>query len=310
MKTITLQQMEALVRLIEERNFSRAAKRMFLTQPALTKHIKNAEEALGATVVNRGGLGVSLTPEGKVLYDYSKRILRLREEAGEKVLRARGGEAGDISVGASTIPATYLLPRILSGFKKQYTNISVHVHASDSEEVLEMILNGDADIGLIGKEPLSPKVHAEALWEDRLVLVVPAGHRWGRKASVTAEELSKEPFVIREKGSGTREMIESCLRDAGLNPARWNVAAELGSSEAVKEAVVAGLGVSILSVHAVQRELKQGILRAVPIRNCRIERSFYLIYRRRFDLMHHHRLFLDFVRRYRTDIDQPQGRKK
>ncbi len=309
LKNVTLQQMETLVRLIEERNFSRAAKRMFLTQPALSKHIQNAEASLGAKIVNRGGAGISLTPEGKILYDYARRVLRLREDAGEKILRARGGEAGHVSVGASTIPANYLLPRMLSGFKKRYAGIHVHVQSGDSEEVLEMVLNGEVDIGVIGKRPLSPKVHEEALWDDRLTLVVPAGHRWARKASVTVGELSKEPFVTRERGSGTRQIVEACLRESSGTAAECSIIAELGSSEAVKEAVIAGLGVSVLSAHAVGRELQHGILRAVPLRDCRIERSFYLIYRRQFDLMRHHRLFLDYVRACRLDGARTQRKR-
>jgi DNA-binding transcriptional LysR family regulator len=300
LKNITLQQMEALVHLIGERSFSRAAKKMLLTQPALTKLIKNLESAVSVQIVNRGGAGVSLTPEGKVLYDYACRILRLREEAREKIARARGSESGIISVVASTIPAAYILPRILSPFRRSYPGIQVRVQAADSEGALETILSGEAEIGFVGKKPPGRKIHVEELWADRLVLAVPVGHPWAKKSSVTVKELAKEPFVVREKGSGTREIMDACLKEnRGLSLADLNVVAELGSSEAVKEAVIAGVGLSVISVHAVARELKQGIIAGLPIRNCRIERSFYLIYRRQFDLMLHHRLFMDYVRQYK-----------
>ncbi len=299
-KGITLQQMEALIHLVEERNFSRAARKMLLTQPALTKHIKNAEDALGTKIVNRGGPGLSLTPEGTILYRYARRILRLRDEVNERIARARDDDSGIVSVGASTIPVTYILPRILSGFKRKHAGIQVHVQAADSDETLDMILNGEAELGLIGKRPIHPKIHGEALWADKLILAVPAGHPWAEKVSVTPEELVGQPFIVREKGSGTRDIMETCLKNQGrLNLADLNVAAELGSSEAVKEGIIAGLGLSIISIHAVARELRQGLLRGVSLRGCSIERSFYLIYRKQFDLMRHHQLFVDYVKQFK-----------
>lgn len=304
LKNITLQQMEALICLIGERNFSRAAKKMLLTQPALTKHIQNLESAVGAQIVNRGGAGVSLTPEGKVLYDYAGRILRLREEAREKIARARGSESGIISVVASTIPATYILPRILTSFRKSYPGIQVRVRTTDSEGALETILGGEAEFGFVGKKPPGYRIQAQELWEDRLVLAVPAEHAWAKKKSVETMELVNEPFIVREKGSATREIMEACLKkNRGLSLSDLNIVAEMGSSEAVKEAVIAGMGLSVLSVHALARELKQGVVFGLTVRKCRFERSFYLIYRRQFDLMNHHRLFLDYTKTFKLRED-------
>jgi DNA-binding transcriptional LysR family regulator len=300
-KNITIHQMESLVQLIAEGSFSRAAKKLFLTQPALTKHIKNMEDSLGIRLVSRGNGGVSLTPEGKILYDYAKRIIKLREEAKEKILRVRENESGNIYIGASTIPATYILPYILSDFKKLYPAIRANVQAADSEEATEAILNNQGEIGFIGKKPLHRKLHVEPLWKDRLILAVPGGHRWVGKGPVALDELSREPFILRERGSATRDCIETYMKNAGISLSHFNIIAEMGSSEAVKEAIIAGLGCSILSIHAVGRELRQEVLAEVPIDGCRIERYFYLIYRRQFSLMHHHHLFLDFVRGYKLE---------
>jgi DNA-binding transcriptional LysR family regulator len=301
-QNVTMQQLEALIHLVEERSFSRAAKKMRLTQPSLTKHIRNVEEALGTKVVNRASRSLALTPEGKVLYDYARRIVRLRDEARERVLRLRETESGDILIAASTIPATYILPYAIGGFREKFPEIRATVRTADSSDVIETVLDNGAEIGFIGKKPSGGKLIAEELWKDRLVLAVPAGHRWAKRRSVRGAEISGAPFVIREKGSGTREAFEECLREtAGPGPLHLNVVAELGSSEAVKEAVIAGLGVSVISVHAIRRELKSGILAALAIDGCPIERSFYLIYRRQFDLMTHHKIFLDFIRTYRPE---------
>jgi DNA-binding transcriptional LysR family regulator len=305
-KGITLQQMEALVCIVEERTFSGAARKMFLTQPSLTKHIKNVEELLGVKILNRRSRGITLTPEGKILYDYAKRILKLREEAKDKIQRVREDEAGNIFICASTIPATYILPHVLSDFRKAYPDIRFYLQNADSDEVIETITGNRGEVGFIGKDPRSSRLHAEALWRDRLVLAVPAGHPFAKKGSVTLAELCREPFIIRERGSATREIFENCLRDQKkLTLAGFNIISEVGSSEAVKEAVLAGLGVSVISVHAIAREIDRGEIAEVPLKGCRIERYFYLIYRRQFALMHQHKLFLDFVKNYRLEKALP-----
>jgi DNA-binding transcriptional LysR family regulator len=305
-KGITLQQMEALIYIVEERTFSGAARKMFLTQPSLTKHIKNVEELLGVKILNRRSRGITLTPEGKILYDYAMRILKLREEAKEKIQRVREDEAGNIFICASTIPATYILPHVLSDFRKAYPDIRFYLQNADSDEVIETITGNRGEVGFIGKDPRSSRLHAEALWRDRLVLAVPAGHPFAKKGSVTLAELCREPFIIRERGSATREIFENCLRDQKkLTLAGFNIISEVGSSEAVKEAVLAGLGVSVISVHAIAREIDRGEIAEVPLKGCRIERYFYLIYRRQFALMHQHKLFLDFVKNYRLEKALP-----
>jgi len=299
-RNITIQQMESLIYLVEEGSFSRAAKRVFLTQPSLTKHIKNLEEAVNAKIVNRENMGISLTPAGKILYDYARRMLKLRDEAKEKILRAKDNESGNIFVSASTIPATYILPYLLNEFHKLFPDIHAYVQANDSEETLGMILNNQAEIGFIGKKTLNKRLNVEPLWKDTLVLAMPGDHPWRKKDYVILDEVSKEPYIIREMGSATREIMEEyLLKNTDKNLSKFNIVCEMGSSESVKEAIIAGLGVSILSIHAVKRELKQGTLIETPIKGCTIQRYFYLIYKRQLSLMHHHKLFLEFVKNYR-----------
>jgi len=292
--------MESLIHLVEEGSFSRAAKRVFLTQPALTKHIKNLEDSVNARIVNRENMGISLTPEGSVLYDYARRILKLRDEAKEKILRIKENESGNIFVSASTIPATYILPHLLNEFKKLFPDIRAYIQANDSEETLGMILNNQAEIGFIGKQTLNRKLNVGPLWMDTLVLAVPADHPWQKKDYVTLDEVSKEPFIIREIGSATREILEEyLLKNTDKSLSKFNIVCEMGSSEAVKEAIIAGLGASILSIHAIKRELRQGTLIGVPIQDCTIQRYFCLIYKKQFSLMHYHKLFLEFVKNYK-----------
>ena len=305
-KNITLQQLEALISLVEEGSFSLAAKKMHLSQPALTKNIRNAEDYLGAPLVNRSSMGISLTPEGKIIYDYARRMVKLREEAKEKIDALGVNTGGNIYIGASTIPATYILPRVLSALRSNHPDITTYIKTADSEDVMNMVLAGEVEIGIIGKSPANKKLEAQELWKDRLVLAVPKQHKWSKTKSVVMKDLFIEPFIVREKGSATRYFMENYLKEEkSVNISQFNICAEMGSSEAVKEAIIAGLGVSIISIHAIERELAQGILMEIPIQSCWMERNFYLIYRHNFDFRPFHKTFVDFIKCYKpTSSDQ------
>jgi len=300
-KNITIQQLESLLHLVAERNFSRAARKMVLTQPSLSKHIKNLEEAAGTRLVNREGSGASLTPEGKLLFEFARKVLYLREDVKERMLRLQDKSSGSIRISASTLPATYILPYILSRFQKSYPQIQTFVQSANSEDAIDMVLHQQSEVGFIGKNPHSKKLHSEPLWQDRLILAAPAGHHWIKAAAVSIKDLLEAPFVMRGKGSATREILgEFLLEHAGIDLNQLNTVAEMGSSEAVKEAVLAGLGISVLSLHAVKRELEQGIIVEIPILGWRIVRQVYLIYRHQLGIMKHHQLFLDYVRESRA----------
>ena len=298
-RNITIQQLEVLMALVEAGSFTRAAAKLSLSQPSLTKQIQNLEEAAGSRLVNRGVAGISLTPEGQIIYGYAKRIIRLREDAKERVVRHKAQESGHIYLAASTIPATYILPRLLSSLKNAHPDIRVHMQMHDSEETLQIILNDQAEMGFIGKEPINKKLVVQRLWKDSLVLAVPAGHPLSNRRAVKVEDLKEIPFIIREKGSATRDIIEECLeKQRRINLSRFNMICEMGSSEAVKEAILAGLGVSILSIFAIKRELSQGLLTALNVSDCNMERYFYLVHKKQFPLMMYHKHFLNFVKRY------------
>ncbi len=296
---ITIQQLEILLALVEAGSFTRAAAKLSLSQPSLTKQIQNLEEAAGSRLVNRGAAGISLTPEGQIIYDYAKRAIRLREDAKERVLRHKAQESGHIYVSASNVPATYILPHLISRLKQTYRDMQVHMQIHDSEETLQTILNDQAEIGFIGKEPMNKKLFVQRLWKDHLVLAVTCDHPFAKQNAARIEDLAKMPFIIREKGSATRDIIEECLqKQLGVSLSYFNVVCEMGSSEAIKEAILAGLGVSILSTFAIKREVSQGLLTALHVSQCNMERYFYLVYKKQFHLMIYHKHFLDLVKRY------------
>lgn len=305
-RNISLQQIESLVRLVDQGTFSRAARVMSLTQPSLTKHIQKLEDIVGARVVERTGGGVELTAEGRVVLDFGRSILRKIDEMEERVSLVRSTEAGTISLAASTIPATYILPAILTAFRAERPEIRCFVRMNDSGAVADMVLDGEAEMGFLGSCPSNRKLACEPLWKDRLVLVIPADHSWKNRKSVSWEDVAGEPFVAREAGSATRETLERFLVDLKRRDregASLSIVAEMGSSESVKEAITAGLGISVLSIHAVRRECERGDLISMPVDGPPVEREFYLAYRKQFSAKRHHRLFLDFVRNFAVPLE-------
>jgi DNA-binding transcriptional LysR family regulator len=299
-KNITIQQLESLVALLEASSFTKAAAKLFISQSALTKQIKNMEASAGTTLVIRGGTGTALTAEGQIMYDYAKRITRLLEDAKERVERLKNQESGHIYVSASTTPSTYILPHLLTQVQQKHPDMKLHIQMHDSDETTQCILNNQAEIGVIGKEVLNRKIISERLCKDELVLAVPVHHPLAGQKSITVKELAGTAFIAREHGSGTLDIVEKALqRHSGKSLPQFNIIAEMGSAEAVKEAILAGLGVSILSVFAVRRELSQGLLTTVKIIDCPMERYFYFIYRKNFPFRKHHEHFFEVARSYR-----------
>lgn len=299
---ITFQQMEALIHLAEEGSFSRAAQKMHITQPALTKSIRNIEESIDARVANRSSSGITLTEAGKILYDYARRLTRLRAEAAQKIDALTNATSPNIYLAASTIPATYILPHALSAFKKKHPGIKIYAKTADTEDAINAVLDKEAEIGLVGKKPHYTKLNIDVLWRDRLVLAVPRAHKWATQKTIMPAEIRQEPFVIRERGSATRYVLEEYLKKTNdIRIDDLNICCELGSSEAVKEALLAGLGVSVISRHAIRRELQAGTVHEVSIKGIKMERHFYLIYLRQTELSHAHKVFVEFLKNFRPD---------
>lgn len=300
---ITLQQMEALVSLVEERSFSEAARKMLLTQPSLSKHIRNLEDFAGCSLIIRTKAGISLTAEGSILFGYAKRILRLRDEARDKILISKDAASGIIFAAASTIPATYILPPVLTRLKATHPEIMVHLSPGDSDSVIHMVLDGHAEIGFIGKAVSDRRLIVEQIWADELIIVTRKGHPWCASQGVGIPDLAQEPFISRERGSGTMSEFDEYLKTRHNTMfSRFNIVCEMGSTEAVKEAVIAGLGVSVLSIHAVRRELAQGIVAHVPIKGPKITRSLYMVRKRQFVPLPHHQEFMHTAQIYTPDI--------
>jgi DNA-binding transcriptional LysR family regulator len=273
-----LRQLEVFRKVVELGSFSKAAKAVFLAQASVSERIATLENLVGTRLLDRLGRLVAPTKAGEVLYKHAVLLLDMKKTACLEMQEFLGMKQGEIHMGGSTIPGEYILPKLLGRFRQKYPLVSVSLTVGDTIEIITRVLEGEFELGVVGSKSPHASLICHQLWKDELVLAVPAQHRWAKKKKISVEELSEEPFIFRETGSGTFNILEGYLKAAGskgfesLQPV-----ARFGTSTAVKEGIKAGLGVSILSSRAIDTELKTGILAALKVKGLPMVRNFYLI---------------------------------
>jgi DNA-binding transcriptional LysR family regulator len=272
-----LHQIEIFCTLIKLRSFSRAAEASYLTQPTVSGHIKNLETELGVRLLDRLGKRVVPTEEGEILYRYGQKLLVLRDHARQEIEAVSGRMSGLLKIGGSTIPGAYILPAFIGAFKKEYPSLSIQLMIDDTAKVAQAVKDGELCIGVVGARVSDGHLESHAFLTDELVVAVPPGHPWAHKKGIPVEALKSEPFILREEGSGTRRIMEEHLEKAGVSLADLNTVALVGSSDAVRQAVKAGLGVSILSIRALQGDIETGRISAVRLKGLQLERNFSII---------------------------------
>ncbi len=277
MHTLDLRQVEVFYHVARLRSFSKAAEVLLLTQPTISGHIKALEESLALILFDRLGREVTLTRAGEVLYGYARRLWSLKSATMQAMHEFQGGMHGELVLGCSSIPGEYVMPLVLGHFRRQCPDITVVLHITDTMETLEKVVRGDLELGVVGACVPHAQIGYEKFVEDELVLVVAPHHPWAALGTVPLQALTTQPFIHRERGSGSRLVLEQTLRQHGLDPASLQGVAEIGSTEAIKQAIKAGLGVSILSRLALSDALHVGNLRTVAIAQVRLPRSFYII---------------------------------
>ena len=273
-----LRQLEVFVKVLELGSFSKAGEAVHLAQASVSERIATLEDTVGAKLLDRMGRAVAPTKAGELLYQHALRLLEMKKTACLEMQDFLGVKQGEIRIGGSTIPGEYILPKVIGRFSKEYPRITVSLTVADSEEIETRVLEGEFELGVIGRKSANKNLASHELWEDELVLAAPSTHRWAGKKEVLIQEVLQEPFISRELGSGTLKSMEPYLQGAGLKGIdSLKVVARLGTSTAVKEGVKAGLGISILSAIALDTELKAGVLKALRVKGIPMFRHFYLI---------------------------------
>ncbi len=269
--------LELFCRIVESGSFSKAANAAYLTQPTVSGHIKKLEGEVGVRLLDRLGHRATPTKAGDLLYRYAKRILALRQEALQALDELKGGLKGELIIGASSIPGGYLLPPLIGRFRAQYPDISVVLKVSDSKEIIEAVIDGEYEVGAVGAQFDDGRLEYQKFAEDEMVLVVPPTHPWASRRSARVKDLPSQPFLIRERGSGTRKIMEQALEQHNLSMGAFRVIGEMGSNEAIRQSVKTGGGIAIISKLAVASDIKHHELNAIPVAGLKLTREFYLI---------------------------------
>jgi DNA-binding transcriptional LysR family regulator len=282
----------------ETKSFSKASEVIHLTQPAVSLQIQAMEELYETRLFDRSGNSINLTPAGEILYKRAKEILALYAEAQHNISEITGAIKGSLSIGASSTIGNYLLPHIIAAFKKKVPQVNISLVVNNTKIITERLNAGEIDIALVEGDVSKQRFSVETLISDELVVIMSPAHPWAERRSLSAIELTKEPLILREEGSGTRQIILKHLEEHGIKLDQLKIALVMGSTEAIKGAVEEGLGVSIMSGWAVRKWLKQGLLKVATFKDLKFNRNFTIISPKRNYSTHTAKEFLNFLKVY------------
>lgn len=264
---MNLKQLEAFVKVADNKSFSKTAKELFLTQPTISAHISSLEKELNIRLFSRNTKEVSMTEDGERLYQYAYEIIELEKKIKEMFSQEKKSDSKKITIAASTIPAQYLLPGILSAFNEKYSGVQFKITEADSAKVVEAVARHMVDIGFTGT--ILEKQHCRYIpfFNDELVIIMPNNEKYRliRENEKSLNWIVNEPIIMREEGSGTRKEAEKQLKKAGISLDKLNVVANIENSEAIKRSVKNGMGITIISKLAARDEIKYGTVIDFPM---------------------------------------------
>lgn len=275
-----LKQLEAFVAVADYKSFSKAAKILYLTQPTISAYISSLEKELNANLFIRNTKEIHMTEQGIRLYQYAREMVALQNKIMEAFNPDFREEETRLVVAASTVPSRYLLPDILAGYKEKYPYGQLEIRESDSARVIEDVARHVVDIGFTGTALENKVCRYIPFYEDELVIIMPNTDRYRRilEQENNLNWIRKEPFLMREEGSGTRKEAEKQLKKAGVDVEQIHVAASVESTETIKRSVKNGIGITIISSLAVKEEIAAGTVLTFPMGKSRSTRKLYLVY--------------------------------
>jgi len=277
----------------KNRSFSKASEELHLTQPTISNHIKALEDEFDCKLFDRLGRTILPTKEAEVLYSHSMELIERTNNLREAVGLMKKDISGKLIIGASTIPGVYLLPGFMSEFRKKFPSISFQILISDSKGIIENISRHELLLGIVGAKLGNEHIKYMPFIEDELIAV--SSPHLSKNRMITLQELLKFPMVLREEGSGTRKETEKFLANKGISLENVHISGVFGSTDAIKQAVKAGLGVSILSKFSVADELKYKILEEIKLTDIQMKRRFYIVTHKKRTLPRLYETFLNYI---------------
>lgn len=290
-----LWQLQIFCKVVDLKSFSRAGRAVHLSQPTVSSHIKDLEEHFSCRLIDRLAKEVLPTQAGRLLYRYAKRMISLRDEAQSAVAAFNGQIKGSLELGGSTIPGAFILPAIIGAFIARFPDVNISLAIADTRRTINAIVSGELELGVVGAVSNHASISQTHLVDDELCLVVPSDHQWSKEKKIPLEKLFKEAFLMREDGSGTLKTILTSFSDAGLTIDNLNVVARIGSTEAIRQGIKNGMGISILSAIAVSDDVAAGKLKTLAIDGLNLKRAFYLTHHRHRSLSPLCQAFIDFI---------------
>jgi DNA-binding transcriptional LysR family regulator len=260
-------------------SFTKAAEALHMTQPAVTFQVRQLEEHFNTRLFDRTHNKISLTAAGERVYAYAEKIFELYDELENSVRELTGEISGVLILGASTTIAEYMLPALLGDFKDKYPDVTIRLKVSNTDGIVSMVENNVIDLGIVEAPVTNKNLMVENCRTDRLVAITPPGHPLAQHETIPVKSILDYPFICREEGSGTREVIMDYLKEAGVDPGQLDIIMELGSLEALKGAVEAGIGVSIISRATLLKEIKLGSLEVLEL-DPPLERPFSFVHQK------------------------------
>jgi DNA-binding transcriptional LysR family regulator len=289
---------------VESGGFSAAAQKLYMSQPSVSNHVRNLEQSLQTTLIDRSGPRIRPTAEGEVLVEYARRVFMLTEEAVAAIREVSGVQTGRLEVGGTTTVGTYLLPRLLARFRERHEGIECDIVVGNNGQIIKRILDGELGIAIVAGQPGAPQLRTETVLDERLMLVAAPDHRLAARsadgsaaAPISPSELASERFLLREPGSQTRDLQEAALIGWDLDDM---AKADMWGPETIKQSVAAGLGISLISEHAIDAEVREGRLSVVEVDPPLRSRPVVVAYRRDRLLSPAERAFLALVRTLRS----------
>jgi len=276
----TLKQLKILKAIANEKNFTKAAEAVYLSQPSLSKQIKLLEESLDIVLVNRRKNNVSLTENGKIFLHYAERILSLCEESYRTLVDLKNGERGALTIGASQTIGTYLMPQIVALFAQSHPQITLRVEVNSTRMIAQAIINRTIDIAVVGGEvpvELKKKLIIEDFVQDEFALIISKSHPFAKKESINKTDLYHLKFITLDSNSTIRKFIDKTLLQNNINPKQLEIIIQLNSIEAIKTAVSLGLGAAFVSSSAIEKEIKLKTIDIIKIENIMISRKLSII---------------------------------
>ena len=280
MLPFTLQQLRVLKAVATEKNFTKAAAVLYVSQPSLSKQIKTLEKNLDLLLINRERNKISLTENGKLLLQYSERILALCEESCRALIDLKNGDRGNLTVGASQTIGTYLMPRILGLFAQNYPQITLKVQVNSSRIIAKKIINREIDIAIVGGEisdDLEKNLTIQPFVSDELSLIISKSHPFAKKDKINKEDLYSLDFITLNSNSTIKKFIDNILIQNQIETKQLKTILQLNSIEGIKTAVSLGLGAAFVSSSAIEKELKLKTIGVIIIENIKITRKLSIV---------------------------------